>query len=67
MKLNLTVKLPKIEGNVKTKNVGKRILPCNFGESSYYGLCGIGTDVNVIPYEFYVDIQDELVPAKLLN
>jgi hypothetical protein len=25
-----------VEGKVKAKNVGKPILPCTFGESSYY-------------------------------
>lgn len=54
-----------IEGMVKSKNVGKPILPCTFGGSSYYGLCDIGTAVNVIPYRFYFSIQDELKQAKL--
>ena len=56
-----------VKGKVKTKNVGKPILPCTLCESSYYGLCDIGTAVNVIPYEFYLDIQDELEPVELLN
>jgi hypothetical protein len=56
-----------IEGKVSAKNVGKPILPCTFGESSYYGLCDIRNVVNVIPVVFYLDIQDELEPAKLLN
>jgi hypothetical protein len=42
-----------VEGMVKTKNVGKRVVPCTFGGSSYYGLCDIGTCNNVIPYRFY--------------
>jgi hypothetical protein len=45
---------------VKTKNVGKRVVPCTFGGSSYYGLCDIGTCNNVIPYRFYLSIQDKL-------
>ena len=35
------------------------------GGSSYYGLCDIGTDVNVIPYGFYFSIQDELEHSQL--
>jgi hypothetical protein len=54
-----------IKGMVKAKNVGKPILPCTFGGSSYYGLCDIGTAVNVIPYIFYFNIQDELKQEKL--
>jgi hypothetical protein len=56
-----------VEGKVKDKKVGKPILPSTFGESSYYGLYDIGTVVNVIPSGFYLDIQDEVEPAKLLN
>jgi hypothetical protein len=41
-----------VEGMVKAKCVGKTVLPCTFGGSSYYGLCEIGTTVNVIPYRF---------------
>jgi hypothetical protein len=41
-----------VEGMVKAKNVGKPILPCTFGGSSYCGLCDIGTIVNVITYIF---------------
>jgi hypothetical protein len=41
-----------VEGIVKAKTVGKLVLPCTFGGSSYYGLCEIGTTVNVIPYRF---------------
>jgi hypothetical protein len=52
---------------VKAKNVDKPILPCTFGESSYYGLCDIKTAVNVTPFEFYLDMQDELELAELLN
>ena len=54
-----------VEGMVKAKNVGKPVLPCTFGGSSYYGLCDIGTTVNVIPYRFYFSIQDELEHSQL--
>jgi hypothetical protein len=56
-----------VQGKVKAKNIGKPILPCTFGGTSHYGLCDLGTVVNVIPYEFYMDIQDELEPAELEN
>jgi hypothetical protein len=56
-----------VQGKVKAKSVGKTILPCTFGGTSYYGLCDLGTAVNVIPYEFYLDIQDELESAELEN
>lgn len=46
-----------IEGMVKAKNVCKPVLPCTFSGSSYYGLCDIGTTVNVIPYRFYFSIK----------
>jgi hypothetical protein len=49
---------------VKSKNVGKPILPCTFGESSHYGLSYLGTIVNAIPYEFCMEIQDKLEPDK---
>jgi hypothetical protein len=54
-----------VEGMVKAKNVGKPVMPCTFGGSSYYGLCDIGTVVNVIPYRFHFSIEDELEHAKL--
>jgi hypothetical protein len=42
-----------VEGMVNAKKiVSKHVLPCTFGGSSYYGLCEIGTTVNVIPYRF---------------
>ena len=49
----------------KAKNVGKPVLPCTFCGSSYYGLCDIGTAINVIPYRFYFSIQDELEHSQL--
>jgi hypothetical protein len=48
---------------VKSTNVGKPILHFTFGGSSHYGLCDLGIVVNVIPYEFYMEIQDELEPT----
>jgi hypothetical protein len=34
-----------VEGMVKAKNMGKHVLPCTFGGSSYFGLCDIGAAV----------------------
>ena len=49
-----------IQGKVKAKTVGKPILPFYFGGTSHYGLCGIWTGINVIPYTLYDKIKDEL-------
>ena len=43
-----------VEGKTKVKDVGKPILPCIFKETSHYGLCDLGTEVNVISYDFYL-------------
>ena len=50
---------------VKAKKCGQHVLPCTFGGSSYYGLCDIGTTINIIPYRFYFGIQDELEHSQL--
>ena len=49
-----------IQGKVKDKIVGKPIIPFSFGGTSHYGLCDIGTRINVIPYTLYEKIKDEL-------
>ena len=54
-----------IETKVKPKEVGKPILPCTFGGTSYYGLYDIGKAVNVIPFNFYFKTQKELAHAEL--
>jgi hypothetical protein len=55
-----------VRGKVKAKNVGKPILPCKFGgSSSHYGLCDLETAINVIIYEFYMEIQNELHPTNV--
>ena len=43
-----------VEGKTKVKDVGKPILPCIYKETSHYGLCDLGTKVNVISYDFYL-------------
>ena len=54
-----------VEGKVKARDVGKPILPCIFKETSHYGLCDLGTGVNVISYDFYLEIKEEIEPATI--
>ena len=56
-----------VEGKVKVRDVGKPILPCIFKETSHYGLCDLGTAVNVISYDFYLEIKEEIEPATIEN
>ena len=56
-----------VQGKEKVRDVGKPILPCIFEETSHYGLCDLGTAINVISYGFYLEIQEELEPATLAN
>ena len=49
-----------VTGNVQNRGYGKPVLPCYFGGSSYYGLCDIGSSINVIPYELYLQIKSEI-------
>lgn len=56
-----------VEGKTKVNNVGKPILPCIFKETSHYGLCDLGTEVNVISYDFYLEIKEEIEPATIGN
>ena len=47
-----------VEGKVKVRDLGKHILPCIFKETSHYGLRDLGTAVNVISYDFYLEIKE---------
>ena len=47
-----------VEGKVKVRDVRKFILPYIFKETSHYGLCNLGTAINVISYNFYLEIQE---------
>ena len=47
--------------------MGKPILPCIFKETSHYSLCDLGTKVNVISYDFYLEIKEEIEPAIIEN
>src|SRR4051812_13900692 len=52
---------------LKVKDVGKPILPCIYKETSNYGLRDLGTKVNVISYDFYLEIKEEIVLATIEN
>src|SRR5215216_3850293 len=56
-----------VEGKTKVKYVGKPILPCIFKETSHYGLCDLGTEVNVISFNFYLEIKEEIEEATIEN
>lgn len=53
------------KGCVKAKDTGKRVLPCSFGGTSYYGLCDVGSSINVIPYTFFERIHNAICPINL--
>jgi hypothetical protein len=53
-----------IKGN--TAIVGKPIISCTTGTSSYHGLCDIGASISVISYTLYPDIKPDIDPIDLL-
>jgi hypothetical protein len=40
--------------------VGKPIISCAIGTSSYHGLCDIGASISVIPYILYLEIKSDV-------
>jgi hypothetical protein len=56
-----------IEGKVKSKDIGKTLLPCSYGGVSYYDSCDLGSSINVIPYTTYQEILDDISPYELYN
>ena len=52
---------------IKSREYGKPLLPCSFGETSYYGLCDLGSTINLISNTFYHKILDEIAPATIYN
>ena len=46
-----------VQGKVKVRDVGKPILPCISEGTSHYGLCDLGTAINVISYGFYLKFK----------
>ena len=49
-----------VTGKTEGRSFGRPVLPCSFGGTSYYGLCDLGSSINVIPYELYLEIKNEI-------
>ena len=49
-----------VTGKTERRSFGRPILPCSFEGTSYYGLCDLGSSINVIPYELYLEIENEI-------
>ena len=49
-----------VTGKTEGRSFGRPVLPCSFGGTSYYGLCDLGSSINVIPYELYLKIKNEI-------
>ena len=49
-----------IKGN--SAKVGKPVISCSIGTSSYHGLCDIGASISVIPYSLYLKIKPHIDP-----
>ena len=49
----------------KTARVGKPIISCAIGTSSYHGLCDIGASISVIPYTLYLEIKPDIDPIEM--
>ena len=49
-----------VTGKTEGRSFGGPVLPCSFGGTSYYGLCDLGSSINVIPYELYLKIKNEI-------
>ena len=52
-----------IRGN--SAKVGKPIISCSIGTSSYHGLCDIGSSISVIPYSLYLEIKPDIDPIVM--
>ena len=52
-----------IKGN--SAKVGKPIISCSIGTSSYHGLCDIGANISVIPYSLYLEIKPDIDPITM--
>ena len=48
-----------VTGKTEGRSFGRPVLPCSFGGTSYYGLCDLGSSINVIPYELYPKIKNK--------
>jgi hypothetical protein len=45
--------------------VGKPIISCAIGTSSYHGLCDIGASISVIAYTLYLEIKSDIDAIKM--
>jgi hypothetical protein len=52
-----------IKGN--TAKVGKPIISCAIGTSSYHGFCDIGASISVISYTLYLGIKADIDPIEM--
>jgi hypothetical protein len=52
-----------IKGN--TARVGKPIISCSIGTSSYHGLYDIGTSISVISYTLHLEIKADIDPIEM--
>ena len=46
-----------VTGKTEGRSFGRPVLLCSFRGTSYYGLCDLGSSINVIPYELYLKIK----------
>ena len=54
-----------VKGCVKATHTCKLVVPCSAGSTSYYGICDMGSSINVIPYTLYVKIRHEIYFCEL--
>lgn len=52
-----------IIGCMEGRNAGKPVLSCSFGSTSYFGLCDLGSSINIIPYSLYAKIFNDISPS----
>ena len=52
-----------VKGN--SAKVGKPVISCTIGTSSYHGLCDIGASISVIPYSLYLEIKPDIDPISM--
>jgi hypothetical protein len=45
--------------------VGKPIISCAIGTSSYHGLCDIGASISIIAYTIYLEIKSDIDAIKM--
>jgi hypothetical protein len=48
-----------------TARVGKTIISCAIGTSSYHGVCDISASISIIPYTLYLEIKADIDPIEM--